>query len=262
MRTFLYSCAACLLLFVFSSISFAGENAHLKFIGFSKDGKYLAFEEYGTYDGSGAYFSNTYFVDTVNNSYALPPVEIVEGDVYTAAEKRVEAARNKKLRLTLANNLRRLKIVASNTGELLVSHLLTDFSSENPDETQDENTEKIKFNNFVYVNSNEQSHYEMILKNVPAEGDERCRDFNDAFKLELTLELKMDYQKLEPQILQKDTVLPERRRCPFGYRIERVYFYEDKIAVFLNYFYQGFEGRSMRYMVVTAKMDYEPINID
>jgi predicted secreted protein len=256
MRTFLYLCAAIMLLFCFSSASFAGEYADLKFIGFSKDGKYLAFEESGTYDGSGGDFSTTYFIDTVKNTFALPPVEITEGEAYTAAEKRVEAARSKKLRVTLAANLRKLKIVAGNTGELIVAHLLTDFSYENSNLAAEENDEIIKFNNFLYVNSTFEGHYELILKNIPAAGEQPCGD-SDSHMLELTLLDKTTGKTRPPQILQKDTVLPARRWCPYYYRVERIYSYEDKLAVFLNYFNQGFEGRSMRYMVVTTQLDYQ-----
>lgn len=258
MRTFLYLCAVPVLLFCFSSVSLAGEYADLKFIGFSKDGKYMAFEEYGTYDGSGADFSNTYFIDTVKNTYALPPVEITEGEAYTAAEKRIEAARNQKLRLTLANNLRKLKIVAGTTGELLVAHLLTDFTDKNSNLPSEENDEIVKFNNFLFVNSNDDGHYELILKNIPAVGgDKNCS--NDASSmLELTLLNKTTSEVFAPQILQKDSVLPAGRWCPYYYRVERVYFYEDKIAVFLNYFNQGFEGISMRYLAVTAQLDQRP----
>jgi predicted secreted protein len=258
MRTFLFLCAALMLLVSFSADSLAGENANLKFIGFSGDGKYLAFEEYGTYDGSGLDFSTTYFIDTVKNSFALPPVAIDEGDTYNSWEKRTETARVKKLRATLANNLRKLNIVAGNTGALLVSHLLTDFSYQKPSVPTDENTEIVKFNNFVYVNSADEGHYELILKNIPAAGEQSC-DSSESNMLELTLLNKTTSETIPPQILQKDATLPARRSCPFYYRIERVYFYGDKIAVFLNYFNQGFEGRSMRYLAVTAQMNYQPL---
>jgi predicted secreted protein len=254
MRTFLYLCTAIALIFSFSSATLAGEYADLKFIGFSKDGKYLAFEESGTYDGSNADFSTTYFIDTVKNTFALPPVEITEGEAYTAAEKRTEAARNKKLRLTLAANLRRLRIVAGNTGELIVAHLLTDFTYDNSNLSSEENDEVVKFNNILYVNSAFEGYYELVLKNIPAAGDERCD--SQSHMLELTLLDKTSEKTVPPKILQKDTTLPKSRWCPYYYRVEQIYSYEDKLAIFLNYFNQGFEGRSMRYMVVTTQLDY------
>jgi len=51
--------------------------------------------------------------------------------------------------------------------------------------------------------------------------------------------------------------LPKVRSCPYGYCIEQVYFYKDKLAVFLNMFSQGFEGPDMRYIAVTGEREYE-----
>ena len=48
----------------------AGDYAELNYIGVSKDGKHLAFEEYGTQDGSGYPYSNIYFIDVDKNVYA------------------------------------------------------------------------------------------------------------------------------------------------------------------------------------------------
>ncbi|GEM_PF-3871342 len=51
-----------LLLFAFSNVS-AGDYSNLNIICFSKDGKYMAFEEYGTQDGSGFPCINIYFIN-------------------------------------------------------------------------------------------------------------------------------------------------------------------------------------------------------
>jgi predicted secreted protein len=45
----------------------------LKFIGFSKDGKYPAFEKSGARDGAGGEYATTYYVGTVKNSFAAAP---------------------------------------------------------------------------------------------------------------------------------------------------------------------------------------------
>ena len=78
------------LVFVFlcalSSIASAGDFATLNFIGFSKDGRYLAFEEYGTQDGSGFPYSNFYFVDVVKNIFAAKSI-IVRLDNEAATER-------------------------------------------------------------------------------------------------------------------------------------------------------------------------------
>ena len=56
-----------------ASCVFAGDYADLKFIGFSADGRYLAFEESGAWDGAGGDYATTYFVNVAKNTYALPP---------------------------------------------------------------------------------------------------------------------------------------------------------------------------------------------
>lgn len=56
------------------------------------------------------------------------------------------------------------------------------------------------------------------------------------------------------QILQQDKIIPASRQCPSLYRIEQVWYYEGKIAAFLNYNKQGFEGDDLRYMVVTGEL--------
>ena len=57
-----------------SSYAFAGDYAQLNFIGFSKDGKFLAFEEFGMSLPDMKGYSTIFFVDTTKNAYAAPPV--------------------------------------------------------------------------------------------------------------------------------------------------------------------------------------------
>src|SRR5687767_594253 len=117
--------AALVLLFAVASAD-AGDFATLNFIGFSKDGKYLAFEEYGVQDGSGFPYSSIYFVDVAKNSYAAPPVNIsIENEAMSESQARTRA------RTRAAATLRRLRIVDRNTGTLLVSRQLTDVSVHN-----------------------------------------------------------------------------------------------------------------------------------
>jgi predicted secreted protein len=232
--------------------SFAGDFAELNFIGFSKDGRYLAFEEYGGYDGSGGDYSSTYYIDTVKNTYALPPT-LIEETFESPAEENKQKILNKKLALVKANNLRRLGIIKNNTGDLLVAHLRTDWTSGVFLEPRGAEAEIVRFNNYVLAYSRDDSiYYELTLKPSLFK-TEACGE--EALKFDLTLEDRTYNKNLPLQILQSDKIIPEKRNCPFGYRIERVYFYGDKTAVFLNYFYQGFEGPDLRYLVVTGKLN-------
>lgn len=50
----IYTILFALFLFILIPVNaFVGDYAEMNFIGVSQDGKYMAFEEYGTQDGSG-----------------------------------------------------------------------------------------------------------------------------------------------------------------------------------------------------------------
>jgi predicted secreted protein len=259
MRTFLCLCAAILLTLCLAAQSFAGDYANLRFIGFSNDGKYLAFEEWGEGD-PGGWYSTIYFVDVDKNSFAIAPLALTDQE----GTKSLSALRRKSETLA-AKTLRKLKIVPGNTGRLLAAHLLNDWTYDDSFINTGKG-DKVKFNGYLNPNSPNQSEfYELTLKTV---ADEKAQCSNRTDYGVNKFELVLNYTASTPsnnysQILQKDSILPARRNCPYGYRIESVYFYnDDKIVVFLNVFSYGFEGPDMRYMVVTASMDYETWGFD
>ena len=226
----------------------AGDYSNLQFIGFSKDGKYLAFEEYGTGDASGYPFASVYFVDVEKNAFVGKPFDVeIEKDGAT------EEAAIKKAEALAAQKMRQLKIVRGNTGKLIVAHLLTDWTYDDSFVRMGDKPEKVKLNDYINQNSpNQYEYYELTLK-PSATTQKNCEQYEEYYKLELTLDHYMNGEKdMETQILQKDAELPASRGCPYGYRIESVYSYKDKMAVFLNVFSQGWEGPDMRYMVVTG----------
>jgi len=263
-----------------ASCVFAGDYADLKFIGFSADGRYLAFEESGSWDGAGGDYATTYFVNVAKNTYALPPAVFEwEMDSMKESARRPLLARYNR---NVAGALAKLKIVRRNTGTQVVAHMLTDWSfvkkteSEtyfyNSDGTQvykqmpnyegaflsrGDSTETVIFNPWINPNGpNTNEYYELTLKKSPGNSGP-CAESEDALKIELTLKDNSHHRNLGAQVLQKDKELSKARNCPYGYRIEQVYFYKNNIAVFLNMFSQGFEGPDMRYMVVTGQLEYE-----
>jgi predicted secreted protein len=256
--------------------SWAGDYADLKFIGFSKDGRYLAFEESGEWDGSGGDYATTYYVETAKNSFAAAP-SVFDWSMDSPAKSRTPLLSAYKRKV--AAGLKRFGIVSGNDGQLVVAHLLSDMSFVKPvkrehyfyedgkNESVDKlvtdyegafirrNTteiEKIIFNPGIdSYNQNTEEFYELTLIPTLAK-DENC---SEAYKFELTLQDNTGHRAHDLQILQKDAdVLPKSRQCPYGYKIERVYVYQNKIAVYLNVFGQGFEGPDMRYMVVTGTL--------
>jgi predicted secreted protein len=260
---------------------FAGDYAGLKFIGFSADGAYMAFEESGQWDGSGGDYATTYYIDVEDNKYALPPSKFEWS--YDSMKESAKRGLYARYQASVAAGLRKLKIARGNTGSQVVAHLLTDWSYVKPIETDGywikdgkqidkkltnyagafldtgDATEKVIFNPWLYVNNyNTDSYYELTLLKTPAR-TMPCENSDDALKIELTLKDNTHHQDIPLQVLQKDKDLPPSRHCPYGYRIEQVYFYKNRLAVFLNVFSQGFEGPDMRYRAVTGLMEYSSV---
>lgn len=225
----------------------AGDYATLNFIGFSKDGRYLAFEEFGVQDGSGFPYSNYYFIDVLKNSYAASPVTVrIDRDTATEALARSRA------KLGAGAALRRLKIVAGNQGSHVVARLLTDVGVNHFFSDKPEGPQTINFAELI-GSMYRSGDFNLVLKSPEAKSTKGCEYAKDDYTV-VMLDLSLvDRGNDRTVTLQKDASLPSARGCPISYAMQHVYLYEDKIAVFINTYYRGFEGPDMRYMVVTGK---------
>src|SRR5438552_3715566 len=116
---------AFLFLLLLSSISFAMQYTEMKFIGFSENGKYLAFEESGSFGGNHGQFFTTYFVDTAKNSFVIAPISPEEREFSNEFNYRSDQLRYKQ---HVAKNLKKFGIQSGNLGQFVVAHFLNDFS--------------------------------------------------------------------------------------------------------------------------------------
>lgn len=253
------------LLFILSLPLSAGEAARLHFIGFSEAGNHLAFQQYGITDGEGLAFANTYFIDVNTNKYAANPVETRgEPDVEEEIKERqtenkvvedktieiekishnvlpVNTVRQNNLKQA-ANRLEALKIIEGNQGEHVIAHLMSDVGVK---------PSTVKFSVGMPLRGGSYETYTLNLEERA--GKAECFDIGEPKML--TLHLIHDGVD-KTKILQADKIIPKSRGCPLRYRIQDVYLYrEEFIAVFLNVFKPGFEGESMRYMVVTGALN-------
>lgn len=234
-------CFALLLSVLLSVNLMAGDFSNLNFIGFSKDGQFLAFEEYGTQDGSGFPYSTIYFINTEKNSFAAPSVSATIEN-----ENGTEAAARNKTKLAAAKKLLQFKIVKGNSGTHILSRLITDL-------TEYKNSQSnLEIANFAEIIGSmyRKGDYELTLKSVPVKTKD-CEIYEqDTFMLELSLKNKEDNTV---KSLQKDSVLPKGRGCALNYSIRDIYLYESNMVVFISYETPGFEGPDMRYMAVSGK---------
>lgn len=222
----------------------AGDFAERDVIGFSPDGHYFAFEEYGVQDGSGFPYSNVYIID-VDADRWLPgtPVRVLLEDEQLERDE----ARDRALEQASAK-LDDLEIfdipvhVASNP----VTQLNADF-------------------NFVLVNPrivmppiDKPYAFKLSAYPLPA-GADYCADFGETKGFQLDLIHGEDDTTVT---LQRDERLPQSRGCPLDYQIADVYTYypqdgQPAFAALVRMIQVGFEGPDGRYLAVTGRLPAE-----
>lgn len=224
----------------------AGSYASLNVIGFSKDGKFLSFEESGEYDGSGTSFRRVFLINVVKNEWVKKPLyfEGAEGGGFDRKQQSVQD-------VLIEKELKALGIIRGNLGRHVISHPLTDLGIKG---------DSVQFAEAAY-SGHHQGDYELTLTEREAKNtDCAYENSEDAGWRPKIFDLKLtDRENNKNRILQSDKVLPKSRDCASGYRIQDVYIYENPpnkyISVILNTYHPNIEGFDMRYMVVNGVIE-------
>ncbi|MEM7019856.1 MAG: DUF2259 domain-containing protein [Pseudomonadota bacterium] len=228
-------------------LGWANEVADLHFIGFSENGKYLAFEEYGfTHDKQGkrASFSNIFFVDVVNNQYLPKNVKKNRPDKITPVVNRTFLLETRAAAMKAAATTMKEKEINAEQGLKGVSHVI-----HHPLSDWNARPHQVRFTTGVNP---------LISKRYQLDLDERITNEtcgpDDLNPRILTLILSSEAGEKQ-SVLQRDTNLPNDRGCITAYRIQDVFLYQKLyIAVFLNIFEATEHGENIRHMVVTGKL--------
>lgn len=122
---------------ILSAAAFAGDYAHFHFIGFSADGNYLAFEEYGFNDelDDDSAYSNIYIVNVRENRWAIKPFLTHGGSISSYSngkynQDEVETETRDRCRRKAAKQLKRFKIVDGNPGLQTAAHLMNEYDTD------------------------------------------------------------------------------------------------------------------------------------
>jgi len=219
-----------LLLLALPSLIFAADAPDTAFYGFSPDGRYCAFENYGIHDGSGFAYSELHIIDTAKNSYAAK-ISTLEDD---SGEKQCDELR-RTLLSTNAQTLKRLGISPSNKGTVLFT---------NPAFDPQGGSERPEYLNKEFAFSDKK--FTLTLTQIDT-GKEDPYGFgmNRMFKLVLK-------SGNREKILQQDTSLPKRREYAKSYRLSSAILYKNSLVVFVEYDKPGFEGYDRIKMAVSA----------
>jgi len=213
--------ALCLTLFI-APISKAGDASHLELIGFSQNGTYVAFAQFGNNDSTVRYYIYTSFVSVKNNQ--------LEAEIRTVVNDATMAQLSAKAKTQTATAMRKYGIVSGNQGRFI------GVTPPNMGSTISE---------FFALDRN----YGLSIDTKPAP---YTKDYcNDAPQL-LIVKLMVDGGQTRD--LQRDTRLPASRNCAYGYELRSAHLYGRSLAVFVSYKTRGFEGPDSRWMVVTGML--------
>lgn len=215
----------------------AGDYADLAVLGFSPDGRYFAFEEYGIQDGSGFPYSNIFLIDTTSDEWvAGTPIRVLtEGESPPLSETRSESA----------DRFRPLRIERQigAPGRTVAANPLTETSA-NP-----------HFVSFAPRRPALDRGYELALQDFQLAAP-NCPDLGKPYK---GFQLTMIDPARQQRILARDERIPGSRNCPLAYAISEVVVYhppdrQPVFAVLISVLSVGFEGPDRRFIAVTGQL--------
>jgi predicted secreted protein len=237
----------------------AGDGAALSVIGFSPDGRYFAFEQYGEQDGSGSLYSIINAIQVAGDKpvKGLPITTIMDPDnpsLGKAPRDQQLADIRAKAAKAAAPILQQLNI--SEAGHMVVS-------TRDAQARSILHSEQVKaaMKAVVTTVNLPVEHFGADARMVLREFDiavPRCKDLSTREHpsgFGLTLE-----RKGRPTIhLNRDQTIPPSRRCPEQYGIAEAHALtladgSTALAVVIHYFYQAFEGPDRRFLVVTGRV--------
>lgn len=216
----------------------AGDLAERYILGFSPDGRYFAFEQFGRQDGSGFPYADIFLINTKNDTW-------VSGSPYRILLKderaKIKRARREAMSKT-GNALHRYMI--SHPGRLLASNPAAELSA---------NPYEVRVNARFAIPSVREPWVFRLEEHAIALP--RCRDLlgKDAKGFSL-LVTPFGASSRE---LHYDHTIPESRGCPLRYAISDVILHEPDGAprvfvILISVYSFGFEGPDRRFIAVTA----------
>ena len=224
----------------FSLNAMAGESAERRIIGFSADGTWFAFEEFGVADGTGAPYASIYIINTSTDSWAEgTPIRVNFGEQPAPVSKALAKAR--KIAAPILNRL-----AITEPGILLASKPVTMISA---------NERRIDFYRHMN-NTGPAQKMAYVVKEIDFPDRDNCKtmEINEkGFSLFAT-------RGGSPlQEVYKDKRIPASRLCPMKYSISDIIEYSPPgkpvlHVVLIHMFHQGFEGPDLRYLAIPVTL--------
>lgn len=216
----------------------AGDASLTRSLGFSADGKYYAFAQFGTQDGSGFAWAEVAVIDVSKNAYAASRTVLIREE--NSSEEAALASAVKQVQLP------RFGIVAGkNLGRTLLQRLPTDRSTYT--------SNQFTFDYWAEGGASSPTpRYDVAIESSATEDKTDGKYCTDVFGMAPQLLKLSVLGGAAPVVLQNDESLPKRRLCAGNYALRSVTSYKNKLVIGVSYEEPGFEGPNVRNMIVTG----------
>ncbi|MFN3248470.1 DUF2259 domain-containing protein [Roseibium album] len=223
----------------------AGDTAEAEIYGFSSHGDFFAFEQYGTQDGSGFPYSEIFVLDVIGDTWVKPSPfrRLDEVDETNGYDEEQVLNETRERNQEAARSLLQDKGIFGK-GKTVAFNPPTELTA---------NPYKMVVAPRLPLVSGETS-IELTLTEYPLKNSV-CAGYDvntKGFRLTMV-------NNGVTRTLNDDTSVPDSRRCPFAYRIERFFtYYPDQappvFAILIQMESLGFEGPDRRYLAITGRL--------
>jgi predicted secreted protein len=244
LRSFLASLFLCLS----AGMSFAADAAERQILGFSPDGRYFAFEQYGVQDGSGFPYSEIFVVDLVNDRWLEgTPVRVrLENESQALAEARDKALAEARKFLTETD--------IQNNGRVLAS---------NPVSQKIDNAQQLVFRSHYTslghlepIDESDDDVIALTVEDMVLPTPEGC-PIGDTPLAGFVLKAKRGGEPFRE--VHRDQSIPSSRGCPLRYSLSDAIAFVSangrvqRLVALVNVFSFGFEGADRRFIAVPVQ---------
>lgn len=224
----------------------AADGAQVRAIGYSPDGRYFAYEQFGVGDTSGFPYWDVMVIDLATGQPAekFPVHAVVEDETEKLKDARKEAMETAwPLVTALGANAEPAQLLAANPFTEVTPdrrHIAFDLAYDSTGEA---------------ITGKEDGSYELDLKQTDLPQPAECKDAREkAHGLTLTITARKLATPAQVIILT-DTSIPASRNCPLSYDIEAVYgpmnlSSDSRPVALIGVYTRGFHGLDRRFIAI------------
>lgn len=219
----------------------AGDVAEMRPLGFSPDGKFFAFEQFGEQDGSGFAYAEIQVIDTETDQY-------VPGTPVSVLIKREEASIGEARRESLkqAKAILDERKIGDDPGYLVAMAPIGELAGK---------VYEMRYQAYpsFYVSD---GVYRVSIEEFEAKGEDLCVSMNvnvRGFALSIADDAKAEVRRE----VYRDKSVPKSRNCPSAYAVGGVvtpgYRTKGPHMIMVQVASLGFEGNNLRWLAVPVK---------